>query len=102
MQRMCAAKIIQAELIGHSAVDGVPCVVLYVVDEQKRVLRVDSVLLERELAKPADPTRMLPIGVSALCYSLIELKKFWQWLRIWTNPNRNRLQSNFYGNSRYP
>uniref|UniRef100_A0A915CUE4 Tudor domain-containing protein n=1 Tax=Ditylenchus dipsaci TaxID=166011 RepID=A0A915CUE4_9BILA len=58
-QKLCAAKIIQAELVGTNKSDGIPCVDLYIVDENKKVLRIDNVLLERGLAKPADPTRIV-------------------------------------------
>jgi len=60
-QSLCMAKIIQAELVGYNKSDGIPCVELYVVDETKRVLKVDSVLLERGLAKPADPARTIQL-----------------------------------------
>jgi hypothetical protein len=63
-QKLCAAKIIQAQLVGHNKTDGIPCVELHIVDENKKVLRVDQVLLEKGLAKPADPTRILPLKES--------------------------------------
>ncbi|KAI1721106.1 tudor domain-containing protein [Ditylenchus destructor] len=60
-QKLCAAKIIQAELVGHDKNNGTPCVILFIVDEKKKVIRIDQELLERGLAKPADPTRITPL-----------------------------------------
>lgn len=60
-QKLCAAKIIQAELVGHDKNNGTPCVILFIVDEKKKVIRIDQELLERGLAKPADPTRIVPL-----------------------------------------
>jgi hypothetical protein len=74
---LCVSKIIQAALMGYCKQDGIPCVELYVLDENKKVgpwpvsprnepihhplqtVRVDQMLLERGLAKPADPTMMV-------------------------------------------
>lgn len=55
-QQLCVSKIIQAALQGYCKHDGIPCVELYVLDENKKTVRIDQMLLERGLAKPADPT----------------------------------------------
>jgi A-kinase anchor protein 1 len=60
-QKHCMAKICQAKVVGYNRSDNIPVVELYVLGEKKKVLRMDTVLLEKELAKPADPSRTVDV-----------------------------------------
>ncbi|KAI6188519.1 A-kinase anchor protein 1, mitochondrial [Aphelenchoides besseyi] len=63
--KLCASRIVQAELIGYNKENNIPYVEIYATDEEKKVHRVDTILLDRGFAKPLDPTKMIqvqPIG----------------------------------------
>ncbi|KAH7731394.1 Protein C56G2.1 a [Aphelenchoides avenae] len=60
-QSLCMSKIIQAEIVGHNKHDNVAYVELYVLDDDKNVVRVDQSLLEKGLAKPIDPSKVVDL-----------------------------------------
>jgi len=59
--KLCAPRIVQAELVGYNKENNIPYVELYAIDEHKKVQRVDCVLREKGFAKPSDPTKMIPV-----------------------------------------
>uniref|UniRef100_A0A914EDW8 Tudor domain-containing protein n=1 Tax=Acrobeloides nanus TaxID=290746 RepID=A0A914EDW8_9BILA len=58
---LCMSKIIQSELVGHNKNDSIPYVELQVFDDEKKLIKVHEVLLEKGLAKPADPSRLIEL-----------------------------------------
>uniref|UniRef100_A0A1I8AZE0 Tudor domain-containing protein n=1 Tax=Meloidogyne hapla TaxID=6305 RepID=A0A1I8AZE0_MELHA len=55
-QQLCVSKVIQASLMGYSKQDGLPLVELFVMDENKKSVRIDHILMELGYAKPMDPS----------------------------------------------
>jgi hypothetical protein len=55
------SKIIQAEIVGNNKNDNIAYVELYVLGEDKKVIRIDEALLERGLAKPIDPSKVVAL-----------------------------------------
>jgi A-kinase anchor protein 1 len=60
-QSLCMSKIIQAEIVGNNKNDNIAYVELYVLGEDKKVIRIDEALLERGLAKPIDPSKVVAL-----------------------------------------
>jgi len=63
--KLCASRIVQAEIKGYNKDNNVPYIELFAMDEHKKVKRVDTVLLESGYAKPADPTKMVRVVPSS-------------------------------------
>lgn len=64
---MCTSKIIQAEVIGYTNDEQqAPCVLLYFVDDNKKVHRMDTLLLEHGLAKTSNTDRMISANSSII------------------------------------
>ncbi|KAI6239082.1 A-kinase anchor protein 1, mitochondrial [Aphelenchoides fujianensis] len=59
--KLCASRIVQAELVGYNKENNIPYVDVYAIDENKKVCHVNQVLLDRGFAKPSDPTKLLPL-----------------------------------------
>jgi A-kinase anchor protein 1 len=59
--KMCTQKIIYAELIGHSRLDGLPYVRLMIKNKKNEFVRFDSLLLKRGYAKAWDSSRCVPL-----------------------------------------
>jgi A-kinase anchor protein 1 len=63
-QQLCVSKVIQAALMGYSKQDGIPFVELYVLDDNKKSVRIDHILLELGYAKPMDPSMIEHVTLS--------------------------------------
>lgn len=62
---MCTSKIIQAEVVGYTNDEQqAPCVLLYFVDDLRKVHRMDTLLLEHGFAKPSNKDLMISVNGS--------------------------------------
>ncbi|KAI6177268.1 A-kinase anchor protein 1, mitochondrial [Aphelenchoides bicaudatus] len=62
--KLCASRIVQAEIKGYNKDTNIPYVELYAIDEHKKVKRVDTMLVEMGHAKLSDPTKMIPVTIA--------------------------------------